>query len=500
MDDLQRVDCFEKLRGHLLKYCPELDKHGLAIGDGACSKKSLQELVTLLIAQVAGLDLETAESRRRIQRFVSALEDVSPSHGVAESESFSGWQIREDGGVWQRLPNGKMRRDICRSLSNLNSLVQDPAQGGEFFDKEWRRREHLPGKMQWLQRLLPCLSQIALFRYAASLGYPLCVPDSAVATFLFRLGIIEKAQRNMAGFVEVCHAVQSIATLTGRTAAEIGGWIRMFCGANSLGADAALCRRDPECTECPLRSHCQYAKHVRPVAAGRDEALPFKQWQPSLLPREKLMRNGPDRLDDVDILAILLRTGAGGTNVMDLSRMLLQEFGDLQGIDDASLIELQKIHGIGRNKAIELKAAMELGRRVAFRPIRPGDPVRSSADVFQGYRARFSQVKQEEFILLMLDNKNVIIREEVISRGSLNASIVHPREVFKAAIRASAAAVLFLHNHPSGDPAPSLDDRNVTQRLREAAELLQIRMLDHVIMGRNSYFSFADDQIHQGSV
>ena len=152
------------------------------------------------------------------------------------------------------------------------------------------------------------------------------------------------------------------------------------------------------------------------------------------------------------------------------------------------------LHGIGKMKAIELKAVFELGRRLVYNPIQPGDTFTASDDVFRSYRARFSQVKQEEFILLMLDNKNRVIREEVVSRGGIDASVVQPREVFKAAIRASAAAVICVHNHPSGDPTPSHDDFVITQRLEQAAEFLQIEMLDHLIIGQDSYYSFTDGE------
>jgi DNA repair protein RadC len=209
------------------------------------------------------------------------------------------------------------------------------------------------------------------------------------------------------------------------------------------------------------------------------------------------MRLGAAALDETELLAIVLRTGAGKVNVLELARLLLERFETLRGIEDASLEELQTLHGIGRFKAVELKAALELGRRREQRLLEPGQPFRSSADVFAAYRSRFSLLKQEEFLILMLDKRNRVIRDELISRGGLDASIVHPREVFKAALRASAAAVIFIHNHPSGDPTPSQDDRLITQRLRDAGQLLQIEMLDHLIIGASAYYSFSDGAVFQ---
>ena len=252
---------------------------------------------------------------------------------------------------------------------------------------------------------------------------------------------------------------------------ELNLWIQHFTG--SIGEvsspDFALPPRTP--TAFPARSPliASISVSTAPARADSSAPLPIKQWRPGERPRERLMLHGAHALEEAELLAIVLRTGSGDMNVLELSRRLLEEFGNLQRIEDASLEELQKIHGIGKMKAIELKAVFELGRRLIYNPIKPGETFRSSDDIYYTYRGRFTHVKQEEFILLMLNKKNQVIREEVISRGSLEAAVVHPREVFKAAIRASAAAVVFIHNHPSGDPSPSHDDHVITRRLEEAA-------------------------------
>lgn len=153
---------------------------------------------------------------------------------------------------------------------------------------------------------------------------------------------------------------------------------------------------------------------------------------------------------------------------------------------------LCRVPGIGPAKAAQLKAAIEIGKRALAHPLSTGQPIRSSRDVFQAYAPRLRDLRHETFQLLLLDAKHALIRETTISEGTLTASLVHPREVFSIAVRESAAAVICVHNHPSGDPTPSSEDRVLTRRLQEAGEVLGIPVLDHVVIGDGRYISFAD--------
>lgn len=217
-----------------------------------------------------------------------------------------------------------------------------------------------------------------------------------------------------------------------------------------------------------------------------------KQWPENERPRERLIAHGPAGLSDAQLLAIIIRNGRPGRSNVDLGRELLERFGSLAGIGQAGISELCEVPGIGKAKAAEIKAAIEIGRRYQ-KPSLSGASLCSSSDVVEYYRPRMKDLKKEVFKCALLDTKNRIIRDEEVSVGSLSASIVHPRDTFKAAIRESAAAVIFIHNHPSGDTRPSQEDILLTKRLVQAGEVLGIQVLDHIIIGDGLHFSFRDN-------
>ena len=217
-----------------------------------------------------------------------------------------------------------------------------------------------------------------------------------------------------------------------------------------------------------------------------------KHWPEEERPRERLAAYGAATLSEAQLLAIIIRNGRAGRTAVDLGRELLQSFGSLAGIEQAGIKEICAVPGIGPAKAAEIKAAIELGRRYQ-KPSLAGASFCSSQDVAAYYRPRLKDLKKEVFRCALLDTKNKIIREEVVSIGSLSASIVHPRDTFKAAIRESAAAVIFIHNHPSGDIKPSQEDILLTRRLVQAGEVIGIQVLDHIIIGDGDHFSFRDN-------
>lgn len=219
----------------------------------------------------------------------------------------------------------------------------------------------------------------------------------------------------------------------------------------------------------------------------------IKEWPQEDRPREKLLSKGPEALTNTELLAILLRTGnaSTGESAIDHARLLLDRFGGLRGIDAALIGELSSIKGIGPAKTAQVKAGLELGRRLSREKWDPGAPFRSAEDVFRHF-ARLEKETREIFYVVLLTNKNRKIREVKVSEGSLTASLVHPREVYNPVIRESAAAVIFVHNHPSGDPAPSPEDLEITRRLKEVGDIVGVRVLDHVVIGRDRYYSFSD--------
>ena len=203
-------------------------------------------------------------------------------------------------------------------------------------------------------------------------------------------------------------------------------------------------------------------------------------------PRERLKLRGAAALSEAELIAILLRTGMKGISVVELSHQILREFGSLEGLARAPLEAIAKIKGVGDTKAIQLKAAFELARRLSDSSRGKQRIVSSPEDAAAVMREDMRSLDREEFRVLLLNTKNGLIKKCEVSRGSLNASIVEPREVFKDAIAASAASMILVHNHPSGDPTPSSEDITVTKRLVKAGDLLNIAVLDHIILGHRT--------------
>lgn len=197
-------------------------------------------------------------------------------------------------------------------------------------------------------------------------------------------------------------------------------------------------------------------------------------------------------LTDVDLVALVLRTGGQGRDAPALARLLLDRFGGLAQLAIEPTLALQSLPGLGPVKAASLVAAIELGRRIAATPLQRGRLIQGPLDVQRHFQPYLRALRRESFHVLLLDGRNRLIALEAISVGTLTASLVHPREVFREAIRRAAAAMLLVHNHPSGDPGPSAEDREVTRRLQAAGELLGIRVIDHVIVAEAGYYSFRE--------
>jgi DNA repair protein RadC len=207
-------------------------------------------------------------------------------------------------------------------------------------------------------------------------------------------------------------------------------------------------------------------------------------------PRERLQKFGAEALSAQEILAVLLGRGVSGESVMVTAQRLLAQFGSLKDIASASVEELSRVRGIGLAKAAQIKAAFELSSRLGgYTEAGEGQLIKTPEDVASLVMSRLRGKKKEHFLALLLDTRNQLIKAAEISIGSLDASIVHPREVYKEAISASAASVIFVHNHPSGDPTASEDDIGLTKRLVEAGDIIGIDVLDHIIIGDKKYLS-----------
>ncbi|HEY8531410.1 MAG TPA: DNA repair protein RadC [Limnochorda sp.] len=222
-------------------------------------------------------------------------------------------------------------------------------------------------------------------------------------------------------------------------------------------------------------------------ATGR--RMTIRELPETLRPRERLQRLGPEALSDQELLAILLGTGNQEESALDLARRILAQFGVGRSLAEASVEELREIPGVGLAKASQIRAAVELGRRLAgYVPqrIRLDRPER----VAEFLRVEMAHLDREQFRVLLLDARSRLIHQHVVAVGGLDSAPVHPREVFKEAIKRSAASVILAHNHPSGDPEPSAPDLGVTRRLCRAGEILGIEVVDHIIVAQGGFVSF----------
>ena len=216
------------------------------------------------------------------------------------------------------------------------------------------------------------------------------------------------------------------------------------------------------------------------------------EWPEYERPRERLVASGARNLADSELLAILLRTGNRNESALALAKRLLTTFGGIPGLSRQLVADLSKVKGVGLAKGAQILAALELGGRLADRSLVPDDVIRSGESVYRILGPRLREDRKESFWVLLLDQKHRLRKSERISEGTLSMTPVHPREAFSPAIRESAAAVIFVHNHPSGDPEPSPDDWSLTARLVECGRLLGIRVLDHVVVGDHAFVSLRD--------
>ncbi|MDD9269865.1 DNA repair protein RadC [Paenibacillus sp. GCM10023248] len=209
-------------------------------------------------------------------------------------------------------------------------------------------------------------------------------------------------------------------------------------------------------------------------------------------PRERMLHYGAEALSHAELLAIMLRTGTVAESAVRLADRVLSECGGLRSLVDMSIDQLKEIKGIGNAKALQIMAGIELGRRLAKSALTDRMTIRSPKDIASLVSEDLRYLQKEHFVCLFLNTKNHVLAQETLSMGSLNASIVHPREVFRAAIKRSSASIVCVHNHPSGDPTPSPEDIQLTARLVEAGRIIGIEVLDHVIIGDQRFISLKE--------
>lgn len=217
----------------------------------------------------------------------------------------------------------------------------------------------------------------------------------------------------------------------------------------------------------------------------------------NLMPREKLLQFGAETLTDKELLAIFLRTGIKGTSVLDLAEQVLHAFGSLRGLLSAKLDDFCQIKGLGQTQYILLQATKEMTKRHLLQEMENNGTITDPDLAIMYFQTMLEDDEREVFMVLFLDNQNRVLRQEKMFFGTINQTSVYPREIVKAALKYNAAAILIAHNHPSGNCVPSEADRQMTKKIEMACELVDVRLVDHIIVGKGEYFSFEEEKLYE---
>ncbi|QNS15781.1 DNA repair protein RadC [Mannheimia bovis] len=217
--------------------------------------------------------------------------------------------------------------------------------------------------------------------------------------------------------------------------------------------------------------------------------------KPTIMPREKLLTHGAAALTDAELLAIFLRTGTKDVPVMTLAESVLMVFGSLRQLLNADIDEFCKIYGLGKTKYIQLQASKEMTKRYLAQQMEFSEMIQAPYMAIMYFQTELEEEEREVFMVLFLDNQNRLIYKEKMFFGTINQTAVHPREIIKRALKYNAAAIIVAHNHPSGSCLPSESDRSLTKKIKMACELVDIRFVDHIIVGKGDYFSFEEEKL-----
>lgn len=493
MDEIRSIDIVEKMRSYLLGEAPAIEKWLISYREQADEKlpeHSPESLKLHFLALVLNEDIDTAVTKRKIRLVLNWIESpASPTAQLSKTEKFS---VSETSLNLSSIFPEKKLKQIKKHLSRIEELFSE--KDGNLFHQ---LRENKSGivAVNLIRQNFPLLRGLRAYQFLLSLGYGIVIPDKPRQRLLFRLGFLRKIGTTPELYQRVVEITEELHRLSGETLAGLNLLLGLFSGAIKWSAQLnPVCVQQPDCFLCPLTNYCSYYQYGGKQTAKIKFSRKSQQFAQEL-PREKLLLYGSSRLSNSELLAIILRTGTAEIPSTELGKKLLSKFETLENIYATSIKELSEVPGIGKIKAIEIKAALELGKRLTASEGPNLGVVTSSKDVFHLYQGQLAQKKQEVFLVLLLDMKNRIFKQIDVSQGTLNASLVHPREVFKDAIRESAASVIFIHNHPSGDPKPSHDDIALTHRLYEVGEIIGINVLDHLIIAGNKYFSFADNNL-----
>lgn len=478
------ADLWETLRTALIERAPALDRVLRDLEPRRIHRPSAAESRVALLAALLDADATVPATRRRLRALVDELIGAPPPDTISESEA----PYRAGGpGVLEISPAHRDRVRLWIEAAGESELLDALAQAGGAVAAFDCARRHLRG-----------LPPRAAMRYLAGIHFPVVVADAARRRWLVRFGLSREEPDNTAAVRLAVGRMETLARAAGTTPEAFEWVLGALCGAIERDdlKEAALCVARPRCAECPIRGRCSH--HLRTVqtagaVAEQRPASLAETLRPEDRPREKLSASGAEILSEAELLAIVLRSGTRGENAVAMAQRLLVWAGSLERLARASVGEIAAQRGVGRVRAITIKAALELARRLHTEDSRLTAPINRPRDAVPFLKTRFLALRKETFVALHLDTKNRVLRVATISEGLLNQTLVHPREAFGEALKDSAAAVIFAHNHPSGDPTPSRDDVQITRRLVQAGDVMGIRVLDHLIICKDRWYSFADE-------
>lgn len=488
MEDQILIDCVERIREHLLREDATLGERLARLREADHRHADAALVATKSVAVAAGIDDSTPAGRREVQMTLVGMGGIAEGGGAVAESGAGVARMTSASSKRLRAPLGLSPREVELRAQRLSDSLAAAAA--------------LADAVAAVRKVYPGLTGTRAHEFLAAIGYPAPVPSAATVRFAARLGFVDGFASAAAAQDQYVQRVQFVGGETGEGTLATDHLLALFSGARLTRQVEPVCGVRARCEACPVAALCaHFAAREKAKSdhtgngATAEKHLAIRDWAAPERPRERLMAG--EKLSDSELLAILIRTGVKGKSAVDIARRLLAEHcdNDVRRLAEKKPVELKEITGLGQARAATIAAAIELGRRVARGDVdrRTGlVTLNSSTAVFEHFRSRFMHVRQEKFLLLTLDAKNRMTREVEISSGTLNASLVHPREVFREALMETSASVIVMHNHPSGDPTPSAEDRALTKRLVDAGKILGVRLADHVIIGATSWFSFAD--------
>lgn len=470
------LDLYDAIKKHVMGASPEaVNRLRELPNDHAWLARSLEEYRLFAVMSYLKWDASLPTLRRKARKLMHNREEE-------EQQARGATSLREESlevGLTE-----KQQRSVELLMKTLTK---------EFVENSLKQVATPQQAIELIHKDLRPLSGISAYEWLALVGFPIVVPDAGRMRWQERLGFARERVANNAERAKASRELGEFAQAIGIPVSEFNFVLGAFCGSEGqVFAAAGLCLRTPKCPECLVKDRCPFFAFSKSTIVRENRSL-AKTTRKEERPRERLEEKGPSVLSDAELIAILLRTGTGQANAVELAQSILKNAETLDRLSAMSLEEMSKYKGLGRVKAITLKAAFELAKRVQkdknlVRPV-----LNSHFSLYKFLEKRFIGMQKEEFIALHLNSKFELIREVSISIGILNQSLVHPREAFIEAIRDSAYAVAFAHNHPSGDPKPSVADREMTKKLVHCGEILGIKIVDHMIIGHSKYYSFNEN-------